>query len=117
MEEHPHAIVALRRRAVVEVDGAEEAVLAGVGHEEVCERPLDCDDHGDKDEAGDERDLPKLPGSGALPEEVEREGGGDEKDGELGRNEMRDREVDGAEFGLSGEERKDEDEGDDGSGV
>ena len=72
------AVVAVGAGVVVEVDGAEEAVLAGLGHEEVGEGPLDREEHGGEDDAGDEGDLPGLPGAGALPEQVEREGGDDD---------------------------------------
>ena len=117
LEELAQAVVAAGAGVVVEVDGAEEAVLAGLGHEEVGEGPLDGDEDGDEEEAGDEGDLPGLPGAGALPEEIERERGNDDEDGKLGRDHVGDGIEDGAEFGLRREEREDEDLGDGEEGV
>jgi len=99
-------------RGVVEVDSAEEAVFGGFGEEEAGEGPLDDGEDGDEEEAGDERDLPGLPGVGALPEEIEGDGGHDDEDGECGRDHVGDGIVDGAEFWLRGKEREDEDLGD-----
>ena len=57
----------VRSRVVVEVDGAEEAVLGGLGEQEVGEGPLDDGyEHGDEEEAGDEGDLPGLPVRGCV---------------------------------------------------
>ncbi len=72
VEEAAQAIKAFRSRVVVEVDGAEEAILGCFGEQEVGEGPFDDYEHGDEEEAGDESNFPWFPCARSLPEKIER---------------------------------------------
>lgn len=68
--------------AVGVIHGAEEAILRGLGEKEVGEGPLNKGKDCNKKKSRYEGDLPRLPGDGTLPEEIQRNGRRKDKDGE-----------------------------------
>ena len=111
------AIEAIGARVVLEIGGAEEAVLAGVRKQKLGKVPFDGGEDGDKKHSGDQGNLPWFPILHPLPQQVERQCRHHDQDRKLRRHEMRYGIEHRAKLGLSGKERKDEDFGNDKHGI